>query len=201
MNWTLLFTDQLSEKPLVQLSVVKAEKVLLWRRAGDGPHLGVTLPVSRQTNDVHSYVVVFGVCGSSDGARAAWVIHSVRQQQGDTHTAARRLLIKELRGVRDGVGQICAVTDVGHGRHTALEDIQILPVAEVVLHGDGAAVLQCCQAQTDAPGDAQRRQPGAETLNEAALLLKQEILGILRAVYQEGHLHQTHQSWRGNRKW
>lgn len=110
-----MFTNQLSEKPLFQLRILKAENVLLCWGTGDGPQPGIALPVSRQTDDEHSDVVVFGVCGSSNGARTAWVIQSIRHQQGDTHAAFRRLLSKELCGVRDGVGQICAVTNVGHG--------------------------------------------------------------------------------------
>lgn len=142
MNRICLFTNQLSEKPLIQLNILKAENVLVWWRASDGPQLGITSPIMRQTNDKDTYVVVFGICGSSDGTRAAWMIHSIGHPQSNTHTPARSLLNKELCGVRDGVGQICSVTNVAHGQHTASEDIYILPVAEVVFHQNSAAVLQ-----------------------------------------------------------
>lgn len=193
-----MFTNQLSEKPLFQLRILKAKNVLLCWGTGDGPQPGIALPISRQTDDKHPDVVVFGVCGSSNGAWTAGVIQSIRHQQGETHTAVRRLLSKELCSVRDGVGQICAMTNVGHGWHATLKDVHILPVTEVVFHWDCAAVLQHGQAHTHTPaGNMQRRQPGAETLDKAALLLKQKSFGILRAVHQEDHLHWTNQSFRG----
>lgn len=145
----MTITDQFREKPVLQLAVCKAEHVLLCRGTGDGTQVGAGGAVrgqARQPDGEHPDVVLLGFSGGPHSAGATRVVAAVRQQQRHPQAAGRRLTAEHLRGVGEGVGRVGAVADEGHGGNSALEDVQVLPVPEVVLHLHSAAVLQRCQA-------------------------------------------------------
>lgn len=143
-------TDQLVEESVIQMAVGEAEDVLLRGGAGNGSQCcthGTVPGQARQPDGEHPDVVLFGLSGRRHCAGAAWVVGPVCHQQRNPQAAGGRLAAEHLGGVANGVGRVGAVADEGHGGHTALEDVQVLPVPEVVLHQHSAAVLQGGQPQ------------------------------------------------------
>lgn len=78
--------------------------------------------------------MLFGLSSGHHSAGAAWVVISDRHQQCHPQAAGGGLAAEHLGGVGDGVRGVGAMADEGHGGHPALEDVQVLPVSEVVLH-------------------------------------------------------------------
>lgn len=176
-------TDQFTEESLIELSVSEAQDMLLRGGAGNGAQLrshGTILGQAGQPDGEHPDVVLFGLSSSCHRTGAARVVCPIDQQQRHPQAAGRRLTAEHLGGIGDGVGCVGAMANEGHGSNTALEDVQVLPVSEVVLHRNGAAVLKSGQAGAQPPaGRVQLHEPGAETQNELLLSLKQRSFGFL----------------------
>lgn len=75
-----------------------------------------------------------------------------------------------------------------------MEDVQVLPISEVVLQWDSAAVLHGSQAQTQTPTSwMELHKLSAEAQDELLLLFKQQGLGILWTVNDEHYLDRADQ--------
>lgn len=121
----------------MELAVTEAEHMLLWGGAGDGSQPcshGAWFGRSRQQDGEHSDVVLFGLCSRRHGAGAAWVVASVRHQQRHPEAVGGCLLLKHIGGIGDGIGGVGAMANITHQANPTLEDIQVLPVSEVVLY-------------------------------------------------------------------
>ncbi len=114
------------------------------------------------------------------------MVDAVGHEQGDPHTLLLGLAGEELSGVGYGICGVRSLADVDGVHQSAQEHVKVLPVTEVLVDMDWAAVVDERHTGSQMPvRHLHLCHPLAEGAHKRFLLIEQKALRTLWAVQDE----------------